>query len=135
MNKSFKILLTIGVLISLAISLVALYKQYSPEPIKAGSSYAPFQNFTSFTKTAATTTAVQVLSSNPGREYALFTNNSDTAIYLNFSSASTTLDNYAVRLNATGGVYEMSAGLGNLYSGEVWASSTAANKEMLTLEK
>lgn len=135
MNKTYKILLTIGVLLAFAISLVALYNQYSPEPIKAGSSYAPFQNFTSFAKTTAAGTAVQVLAANPGREYALFTNNSDTAIYLNFSSASTTLANYAVRLNATGGSYEMSSNLGNLYSGEVWASSTAANKEMLTLEK
>lgn len=133
MNKLFKIVISILVAVSFVMALTAYLKNAQPE--KIGSSYAPFTAFTSFVTTTATTTAVQVLPADVSREYALFTNDSDTAIYLNFSSASSTVANYVVRLNATGGTYEMSANLGNLYSGQVWASSTAAAKVMKTLVK
>lgn len=135
MKKSLKIFLVAGVLLAFAVSLVALNKAYSSEAVKMGSSDAPFTSFNSFTNTVVGTTAVQVLAQDAGRSYALFTNDSDTAIYLNFSSASSTLVNYAVRLNAAGGSYEMSSAIGNLYSGEVWASSTVATKTLITLVK
>lgn len=77
--------------------------------------------------------ARQILSANTGRVYARFTNDSDTAIYLNLSTASTTASAYAIRLNANGGTYDI--GPTNLYTGAVYASTTAAGKRMLTVEK
>lgn len=132
--KNLKTALVIS-LIGFVISILALYKANSSEEVQFGSSYSPMSSFSSFYDTTVGTSAGQVLSADPGRSYALFTNDSDTAIYLNFSSASSTLANYAVRVNANGGVYEMSAAHDNLYLGEVWASSTAATKTLRTLVK
>lgn len=136
MNKLEKIIISIAVVFALLIASSAYYKvNCDTQSKELGSSYAPFTSFTSFVSTTVGTSSVQVLGADVSREYALFTNDSDTAIYLNFSSASSTVANYVVRLNATGGTYEMSADTGNLYSGPVYASSTAASKIMKTLVK
>jgi len=132
MNKTPKILLTIGVLIALSISLSSLYKQYSPSQL-GGTDFNVITSFGTFSKVAATTTQTLALASNPARVYALFTNDSDTAVYLNLSNASTTVVNYAVRLNANGGTYEMNDT--NLYLGNVYASTTVGGKNILVLEK
>lgn len=94
------------------------------------------------TQSATSTTSalpVKVLSNNTARKYAYIANDSDTAVYLyfgNFASAdvaSTTVGvNKGIRLNATGGSYELDDR--NLYVGEIWASSTASSKKILFVE-
>ena len=134
MQKALKVLFILS-FIALIISCIALFKAYHNDQLPIGTSFSPMTSFSAFSTTAVGTSSVKILSLDPARSYALFTNDSDTAIYLNLSSASTTLDNFAVRLNANGGSYEISANRDNLYSGEVWASSTAASKSLRTLVK
>lgn len=83
---------------------------------------------------------VKVLDNNSARQYAKIMNDSDTAVYLylgNFASpsaASTSVAiNKGVRLNANGGEYVIESG--NLWFGQVWATSTAASKGIIYLEK
>lgn len=96
------------------------------------------------TTSTATGIPVKVLDTNTARQYARITNNSDTVIYLylkDLSSAiqaSTTLLKAAVPLNgvyltANGGTYEITSD--NLYVGQVWATSTAASKAVIYMEK
>jgi len=75
-----------------------------------------------------------ILVANPNRQYLLLINDSDTVIYLNLGGVSAA--NQGVRLNASGGSYEMSAQAGNLYRGAVNASAAggAANKLLLVTE-
>lgn len=89
--------------------------------------------WTTNTSTSIGVGATQVLATNTGRIYARLTNDSDTAIYLNLSGASSTLTAYSVRVNANGGTYDI--GPTNLYTGIVYASTTAASKKLLILEK
>lgn len=60
-----------------------------------------------------------VLNANTSRKYALFVNDSDTAIYLALGQAAVV--NEGIRLNPSGGSYEMDAKLGNLYRGAMYA--------------
>lgn len=87
---------------------------------------------------------VKVLDTNTAREYARITNISDTVIYLYLQDlstaiqASSTLLKAAVPLNgvylsASGGTYEIKSD--NLYIGQVWATSTAASKSVIYMEK
>lgn len=54
----------------------------------------------------------QVVAANGDREYLIVINDSDTICYLAFGEAA--VANSGVRLNASGGAYEMSRALGNL---------------------
>lgn len=74
-----------------------------------------------------------VLSTNASRKGALFINDSDTAIYLSFGTAAAVASS-GVRVNASGGVYEMTQTWGNLWRGPVTAISTAASKKLLITE-
>lgn len=74
-----------------------------------------------------------VLAANADRRYALLINDSDTPIYLALGVAAAV--NQGIRLNAAGGSYEMSAPLGNLYTGAVYAiHGGAGNKVLLVTE-
>ena len=64
-----------------------------------------------------TTTTGAVLAANANRLYALLVNDSDTVIYIKLGAAA--VANQGIRLNADGGNYEMSAMLGNLYTGAI----------------
>lgn len=88
--------------------------------------------FTNSKSVTVGTSAVAVLAANGSRQYALLTNDSDTAIYLNLGTASTTSGNYSVRVNANGGQFEI--GTDFLYKGQIWASSTAASKVLRVVE-
>lgn len=86
------------------------------------------------THTAATigaTTGV-ALAANANRKYALLINDSDTAIYIKFHAAA--VANQGIRINASGGSYEMSAQQGNLDVRAINAISTAAGKVLLVAE-
>lgn len=89
---------------------------------------------------APTHTAVNVngstlaLAANDSREYALLVNDSDTVIYLRLGAAAVV--NTGIRVNASGGSYEMSAAGGNLYRGAIYANhgGGAVNKVLLVTE-
>lgn len=65
------------------------------------------------------TSSTLVLSANTSRKYAVFVNDSDTSIYLALGQAAVASE--GIRLNPSGGSYEMDAKLGNLYRGAVYA--------------
>ena len=64
-----------------------------------------------------TTSSAAVLAANANRLHALLVNDSDTAIYLKLGA--TAVANQGIRLNASGGSYEMSELEGNLYVGAI----------------
>ena len=74
----------------------------------------------------------EVLTGNPDRKSALFINDSDTVVYIKFGTTATL--NSGVRLDANGGKYEMSVGLGNLWTGTVNAISSVDLKKILVTE-
>jgi len=80
-----------------------------------------------------TTTSAELLAANPDREYAIFINDSDTVIYLAFGEDA--VINSGVRINATGGSYEMARHLGNLNQLVVNAiHAGSGNKKCVGLE-
>jgi len=82
---------------------------------------------------AVTTSSQEVLASNTDRKYALFINDSDTTIYLKVGADAAVGE--GIRLNANGGSYEMSAGLGNLDTRAVYAiHGGAETKNLLIVE-
>lgn len=70
-----------------------------------------------------------VLAANGNRVYALFVNDSDEVIYLR-RGADAVL-NRGIRLNASGGSYEMSGRFGNLYTGAINAICASGAKNLL----
>ena len=92
------------------------------------------ESYTTATHGAVTvgTTSVVALSANSNRVYALFINDSDTVIYLKLGAAAVV--NQGIRLNASGGAYEMSKKIGNLYKEAINAITSAANKNLLVIE-
>lgn len=78
----------------------------------------------------AATTAV--LASNTSRLYALVINDSDAVIYIKLGAAA--VMNEGIRLNASGGAYEMSKKLGNLYTGAINGICAAGGKVALVTE-
>lgn len=81
----------------------------------------PAERLTAITHSVLTvTTASQTaLAANANRKYASFQNDSDTAIYLKIGAAA--VANEGIRINPNGGSYEMSAAIGNLATGTVYA--------------
>jgi len=71
-----------------------------------------------------------VLAANPRRRFAVFVNDSDEVIYLNLSA--TAVMNQGIRLNVTGGSYEINAT--NLYTGEVSGICTSGTKNITVTE-
>ena len=72
------------------------------------------------------------LAANANRLYALFVNDSDEAIYIKLGVAA--VMNQGIRLNASGGSYEMSKQIGNLYVGAVNGICTSGTKALLVVE-
>jgi len=92
-------------------------------------------DYTTSTHTAVTVTTASgaALAANTSRKYALFINDSDTVIYLKLGAAA--VANQGIRLNAAGGSYEMTAPMGNLFTGAVNAiHGGTGNKTLLVTE-
>ena len=79
---------------------------------------------------AATTTAA--LAANANRKYALLVNDSDEVIYIKLGAEAVL--NQGIRLNASGGSYEMSNSIGNLTTGAINCISTSGGKILLATE-
>jgi hypothetical protein len=75
-----------------------------------------------------------IIAANGNRKYLLIVNDSDTVIYLAFGGNATVP--VGIRLNASGGSYEMSAQEGNLYTGAIYANhgGGAVDKVLLLTE-
>lgn len=141
----------VGLIVLLAVGLLTLLLVVSIHP-KVGDSNltgafsAPgFNNFMTPTITATTTGAhqrpVMLMTTNTSRIYGLIVNDSDTDLYIfmrgykdtvNAGSVISSLTT-GIRINANGGSYEILPE--NLYNGPIWASSTAASKQILVIEK
>ena len=74
-----------------------------------------------------------VLAANALRQYALFVNDSDEAMYLSFDGTAAAL-NDGVRLNANGGSYEMSTRAGNICQALVVGICASGGKKILITE-
>jgi hypothetical protein len=81
--------------------------------------------------TAAVTTTV-ALAANANRKYALLVNDSNEVIYVKLGAEAVL--NQGIRLNASGGSFEMSNGLGNLTTGAINCISTSGAKILLATE-
>ncbi len=81
--------------------------------------------------TAANATT-RVVDANENRVYLLLVNDSDEAIYIKFGAAAAL--NEGIRLNASGGSFEMSPANANLYTGFINAISTSGNKKLLVTQ-
>ena len=77
--------------------------------------------------TTGDTLPKSLLATTSNRVYAAIVNDCASAVYLTFKdlrgAATTSFTDYAIRLNANGGSYEITQE--NLYTGPVFASSTA----------
>lgn len=73
-----------------------------------------------------------LIATNARRRYLLLVNDSDEAIYI--TAGDTALLNRGIRLNSLGGRHEMSAALGNLYTGALAGICTSGNKSLLITE-
>ena len=77
------------------------------------------------------TVSTLVLNANTARKYAVFVNDSDAPIYL--ALGHTAVVSQDIRLNASGGAYEMDAKEGNLYRGAVYAIHGATGTKRLVV--
>jgi len=98
----------------------------STQPISARAYTTP-----THTAVNVTTTTGAVLASNANRLYALLVNDSDTVIYIKLGAAA--VANQGIRLNADGGSYEMSAMLGNLYTGAINGIHAGTDNKVILL--
>jgi len=77
-----------------------------------------------------TATQQEILPNNPQRTYALLVNDSDAVAYISLGKPAEA--NRGIRLNASGGSYEIN--LTNPYKGRIYAISTGAAKTLLVVE-
>ena len=75
-----------------------------------------------------------VIAANPNRRYLLLVNDSDTVVYLRLQAGAAAV-NSGVRLNASGGSYELTPASG-IYTGAIRANhgGGAVNKALLVTE-
>jgi hypothetical protein len=84
-----------------------------------------------------TTAAGTVLAASAARRYAYFCNDSDTVMYLGLGSgtALAPLAGKGIRLNANGGMYEMTRGQANVFTGVVQAiHGGSGTKSLIVLQ-
>lgn len=74
--------------------------------------------------------SIEILKENPARRYALFVNDSDTVMYLRLGQEAAV--NRGIRLNASGGSYEINST--NLYPGRICFICSAASKNLMFIE-
>lgn len=87
-------------------------------------------NTASNSKASVSNTSSVIISANSQRKYAAIVNDSDTVIYISFGS--TAVINQGIRLNASGGAYEITSN--NLYTGDISAICSGSNKNITIIE-
>ena len=73
-----------------------------------------------------------VLSASETAAYRLMVNDSDEVIYINLGG--TAAANTGIRLNASGGSYEMSVAGGNWFNGAITAICASGSKKLLVTQ-
>lgn len=150
-ERILHVLIPIGILLSAVILLVSIVRRggqelpsgEQAELLGGGSAVGGYNTLDQMTTRIATSTltteAQIILPRNVNRKYAAVINDSDTAVYIhlaNFadnSAASTTVvRNRGIRLNASGGSYEILPE--NMYIGDIWVASTTVAKTLLVNE-
>ena len=89
----------------------------------------PLTSITNGTLSVGATTTV-LLAENLDRKWAIFVNDSNEAIYLAFGEAA--VMNSGMRLNATGGTFEMTTF--DCYQGAINAICTSGSKNLTVME-
>lgn len=140
MNKYSITAIVISIVAILFAGYAISLRQNPPQGAFAAPGFNIFARPTHTATSTHTTMPVLLMSTNTSRVYGLIENDSDTVMYLYFGgfqdpvSASTTVNpNEGVRVNANGGSYEILPE--NMYYGPIWATSTAASKNILITEK
>ena len=107
---------------------------YSETAYVVGIDYATAGAYTTPTHTAVTVgnSTTVAKAANANRKYLLLVNDSDEVVYVKLGAAAVL--NQGIRINASGGSYEMSGALGNLYTGAVNAICTSGSKTLLVTE-
>jgi hypothetical protein len=80
----------------------------------------------------ATTTTGAMLASNGSRKYALLVNDGSVDVYLKIGASA--VANQGIRLLANGGNYEISAALGNLFTGAINGITATGSATVLVTE-
>jgi hypothetical protein len=78
----------------------------------------------------AASTEVRV--ANTARRYLLLVNDADEVIYVSLGVAAAA--NTGIRLNASGGSYEIGRASGSLYTGAIYAICASGSKKLLVTE-
>lgn len=76
-----------------------------------------------------TSAGVLAMDENPDRKYALLINDGDEVMYLALGDAAA--EHYGIRINASGGSYEMNPAFNNLWLGAVYAIHGGTGDELL----
>lgn len=92
----------------------------------------PFaRTFTTSTPENATigNSSTKIVDTNSSRKYAIFVNDSDETIYLSLGAAA--VINKGIRLNASGGSFEINNGF---FQGEVYGICTSGSKNLTYID-
>ncbi len=103
---------------------IGQFVQVSNTPDGAGDYTTP-----THTAVSVAVTSTAALAANANRLYVLLVNDSDTTIYIKLGAAA--VANQGIRLNASGGAYEISKKAGNLYTGAIYAIHGASGTKVL----
>lgn len=79
---------------------------------------------------AVTTSSSQILASTTCSQYIALVNDGSNTIYLALDADKPAVANQGIRLNSSGGSFEMSANDANLYNGAIRAISTTGNSSL-----
>ena len=92
--------------------------------------FGTVHNFTDLAHSTVTAgvASVSALSDNPNRVYALFVNDSDTKMYLQFGAAANA--GVGIPLAASGGSYEISPAHGNLTGASIFVQCGTNTKTL-----
>lgn len=69
-------------------------------------------------------TSSTLIQATSSRQYYVFVNDGSNVVYLSFNGDAAAVANSGIRLNASGGTYEMYLDKGNLYTGTIRAIAT-----------
>lgn len=129
MNKTFK-KITIALISAFSITALFIGLSYLASNKTLADSGQPntIKTMSVSTGVSVGATSTAVLSASSGRLYAVFVNDSTNVIYLNLSG--TAVSGQGIRLNASGGSYEIN--LSNQYIGAVTAIASGTSNLTVT---
>lgn len=104
----------------------------APNPVAVGGSGGfTFDGNITNSKATVFSTSTSILASNPTRAYAALVNDGASVVYLSLGSLATSTQ--GIRLNASGGAYEINQT--NLYLGPITAITSSGTSTLTIVEK